>query len=328
MHWLPIPPSGFPIGLGAWQFGAKEWGYGEPYAAQEAHAIVRRALELRRHALDTAEIYGYGREQADLGPGARRRPAVGVRRDQDPSPCSALAPVVEQRAVASNRLGARHLDLYQMHQPNPVVRDTRAMRGMRALRHVGLVGEVGVSNYSLDRWPSHRGRAGQPGARPTGLPCRPGGPGPEALELAACAEVQDRVIIAYSPLAQGLLLTKLRDADAQHANRVRRRQPAVPAGEPGPRRRADQHPPRSGGRALGQPGADRAGLGDPQPGGGPPSQARPSVEQVESNVAAADIELTDEEHSALRAAAERFRPVTGHVIPSSSRCRLRDPAGR
>ena len=26
------------------------------------------------------------------------------------------------------------------------------MRGMRALQRVGLVGEVGVSNYSLNRW--------------------------------------------------------------------------------------------------------------------------------------------------------------------------------
>ena len=68
-------------------------------------------------------------------------------------PVLPLAPVVEQRAVASaNRLGAHHLDLYQMHQQNPVVRDGPAMRGMRALQRVGLVGEVGVSNYSLDRW--------------------------------------------------------------------------------------------------------------------------------------------------------------------------------
>ncbi len=64
-----------------------------------------------------------------------------------------IAPVVEQRAVASaNRLRTRRLDLYQVHQPNPVVRDGTIMRGMRTLQQVGLVGEVGVSNYSLDRW--------------------------------------------------------------------------------------------------------------------------------------------------------------------------------
>ena len=34
------------IGLGTWQFGSTEWGYGDPYAEQEAYAIVRRAVEL------------------------------------------------------------------------------------------------------------------------------------------------------------------------------------------------------------------------------------------------------------------------------------------
>src|ERR1700748_571760 len=55
------------IGLGAWQFGSAEWGYGRDYAAQEAHAIVRRALELGVTLFDTAEIYGFGRSERILG---------------------------------------------------------------------------------------------------------------------------------------------------------------------------------------------------------------------------------------------------------------------
>ena len=43
--------------------------------------------------------------------------------------------MVEQRAVASaNRLGIRLIDLYQVHQPNPLFRDGTIMRGMRALQ--------------------------------------------------------------------------------------------------------------------------------------------------------------------------------------------------
>ena len=252
------------IGLGTWQFGAKEWGYGEPYAAQEAHAIVRRALELGVTLFDTAEIYGYGRSERILGQ------ALG---DDLPSvfvatkilPVLPLAPVVEQRAVASaNRLGARHLDLYQMHQPNPVVRDTPAMRGMRALQHVGLVGEVGVSNYSLDRW---RATEAALGGRvlsnqvPYSLVDRD----PER-ELLPYAETQDRVIIAYSPLAQGLLSGRY-DANRRPANRVRGANPLFLPENLDRAVRADQHAARGGGRALGHPGPDRAGLGDPQPGG-------------------------------------------------------------
>ena len=140
------------IGLGTWQFGSREWGYGQGYAGQEAHAIVRRAVELGVTLFDTAEIYGLGRSERILGA------ALGDDRDSvflatKLFPLLPVAPVVEQRAVASaNRLGTRRLDLYQVHQPNPVIRDRAIMRGMRVLQRVGLVGEVGVSNYSLDRW--------------------------------------------------------------------------------------------------------------------------------------------------------------------------------
>ena len=131
------------VGLGTWQFGSREWGYGTSYAGQEAHAIVRRALELGVTLFDTAEIYGFGRSERILGQ------ALGEDRDSaflatKILPVLPLAPVVEQRAVASaNRLGVRRIDLYQVHQPNPLVRDGTIMRGMRALQRVGLVGEVG-----------------------------------------------------------------------------------------------------------------------------------------------------------------------------------------
>ena len=38
------------IGLGTWQFGSKEWGYGPDYDEREAAAIVRRAVELGQPA--------------------------------------------------------------------------------------------------------------------------------------------------------------------------------------------------------------------------------------------------------------------------------------
>ena len=38
-----------------------------------------------------------------------------------------------------------------------------------------------------------------------------------------------------------------------------------------------------------------------------------SVEQLESNVAAADIDLSDEEDQALRSASDRFTPLTGRA---------------
>src|SRR5712691_4096444 len=55
------------IGLGTWQFGSREWGYGDRYASEVAQAIVGRAVELGVTLFDTAEIYGFGRSERILG---------------------------------------------------------------------------------------------------------------------------------------------------------------------------------------------------------------------------------------------------------------------
>ena len=51
------------IGLGTWQFGSREWGYGDAYAAHQAPALVRRALELGVTLIDTAEMYAFGESE-------------------------------------------------------------------------------------------------------------------------------------------------------------------------------------------------------------------------------------------------------------------------
>ena len=49
-----------------------------------------------------------------------------------------------------------------------------------------------------------------------------------------------------------------------------------------------------------------------------------SVEQLESNVAAAEIDLADDEYETLTAVSGRFQPVTGRAaIPKMLRARLR-----
>jgi len=307
------------IGLGTWQFGSKEWGYGDPYADQESHAIVRRALQLGVTLFDTAEIYGYGRSERILGR------ALGEDLDSvflatKILPVLPLAPVVEQRAVASaNRLGARHLDLYQMHQQNPVVRDGPAMRGMRALQRVGLVGEVGVSNYSLDRWRAAEAALGGP-VLSNQVQYNLVERAPER-DLLPYAEAEGRVIIAYSPLAQGLLSGRYH-RDNLPANRVRGANPLfLPENIERAseligvlRGVADAHAATPAQIALAWVIRSPAVTAIP---------GASSVEQLESNVAAADIDLSDDEDQALRAASDRFQPLTGPgLIPRLLRARF------
>ncbi len=295
------------IGLGTWQFGSREWGYGERYDAQEAHAIVGRAIELGVTLFDTAEIYGFGRSERILGR------ALGDRLESvflatKILPVLPIAPVVEQRAVASaNRLEARLLDLYQVHQPNPVVRDGTIMRGMRALQRVGLVGEVGVSNYSLGRWQAAEDALG---SRVLSNQVRYNlvDRSPER-ELLPYAASNGRLVIAYSPLAQGLLSGRYR-GDSRPGNRVRAANPLyLPenlqrAGEliGALREVADAHSATPAQIALAWVIHHPAVAAIP---------GASSVEQMESNAAAADIHLTEDQYQVLQAASDRFRPITG-----------------
>ncbi len=307
------------IGLGTWQFGSRDWGYGEPYAGQEAHAIVRRALELGVTLFDTAEIYGYGRSERILG--------VALGDDKESVflatkifPIVPVAPVVEQRAVASaNRLGARRLDLYQVHQPNPLVRDGTIMRGMRALQRVGLVGEVGVSNYPLDRW---RAAEDALGSRVLSNQVRYNlvDRSPER-DLLPFAESHGHVVIAYSPLAQGLLSGRYH-RDNRPVNRVRAANPLfLPDNIERAsdliavlREVADAHSASPAQIALAWVIHHPAVAAIP---------GASSVEQLESNVAAAEIELSDDEYQALQDASARFRPITRRAaLPRLLRARL------
>src|SRR4029453_6859740 len=56
------------IGLGAWQFGSPEWGWGAQYGPAEALAVVDRARSLGITLIDTAERYGGGESERLLGP--------------------------------------------------------------------------------------------------------------------------------------------------------------------------------------------------------------------------------------------------------------------
>lgn len=299
------------IGLGTWQFGSKAWGYGEAYAEHVAHAIVRRALELGVTLFDTAEIYNAGRSERILGR-ALSEDWESVFLADKIFPVVPAAPVVKQRAIASaNRLGVSRLDLYQVHYPNPLVRDGVMMRGMRSLQHAGLIDEVGVSNYSVARW-----RAAENALRSRVLsnqvPYNLVDRWPEH-DLLPFAESHGRVIIAFSPLAQGLLSGRYdrtnRPADVVRETspyffpeNMERAKPLIAV----LREVADAHSATPAQIALSWvihrpvvaaiPGAS-------------------SLEQLESNVAAAEIQLADDEYQALLTASAQFCPV---VSPAAS----------
>ena len=109
-------------------------------------AIVQRALDVGITLFDTAEIYAFGRSERILGQ------ALGDRRSEaflatKILPVFPIGPVVLQRARGSlRRLGVETIDLYQIHQPNPVVPLTSTMPafGQLQILRCHLVGLQGV----------------------------------------------------------------------------------------------------------------------------------------------------------------------------------------
>lgn len=312
------------IGLGTWQFGSTEWGYGDEYADTTAAAIVERALDLGVNLIDTAEIYGFGASERIVGQ------AIAGRRDEafvatKLFPIMPVSPVAQWRGVQSaQRLGVERLDLYQVHWPNPFVPLPTTMRGLRALLDVGLVGNVGVSNFSMTQWRRAERSLGAPvlsNQVKYSLAWR----APEA-EVLPYAQANDRIVIAYSPLAQGLLGGRY---DVDHPP-----QGSARAGNslflPGNLERAAELI-----TTLRQVAAEHDAT---------PAQValawllrRPnvvaipgasSVSQLEHNVAAADLDLSDDDDACLTDASSRFDPVTGVVaLPGLLAARRGAPLG-
>ena len=206
------------IGLGAWQFGSREWGYGRDYASGEAGAIVREAIELGINLFDTAEIYGPWRSERILGA------ALRDHRDQA-FIATKLFPVglpfrTEARARASGRrLGVKRIDLYQQHWPSPLFPPRSTMPRFRRLVDSGLVRFAGVSNHSLAQWQACDAAFGGPvlsnQVRFSLIHREPD------RDLVPWAQKNDRVVIAYSPLAQGILSGRYQAAPPQNFRRVR-----------------------------------------------------------------------------------------------------------
>jgi aryl-alcohol dehydrogenase-like predicted oxidoreductase len=291
------------IGLGAWQFGSPEWGWGSQFGPAEALAVVARARALGVTLIDTAELYGHGESERLLGraladPAARASVVLA-------SKLTPTWPTRERVAARCRgslaRLETDRIDLYQVHWPNPLVPQRSTMAGMRTLQSGGLIAQVGVSNYGLGGWRAAEHALGAPvvsnQVRYSLLTRRP------ERELLAYAAANGRVVIAYSPLAQGVLAAKYTADTAPggaragnllfSAENLRRAGPVLDA----LRELAAAH------RATPAQVALAWVISHPNVVAIPGAK---SVAQVEANAAAADLVLAPDELAHLTGAADRF----------------------
>jgi len=144
------------IAFGTWQLGG-DWGQFDEDAAV---AAIRRARELGVNFFDTAQAYGFGASERLLGTALRqelirsrdqlviatkgglRQTESGLVRDASPD---WLRKGVDGSLTA---LGIDHIDLYQVHWPDPTVPAAETAGVLGELITEGKIGHVGVSNYN------------------------------------------------------------------------------------------------------------------------------------------------------------------------------------
>jgi len=202
-----------PIGLGCWQFSGGQGLVGRYCPALEASVvrdIVGSSLEAGVNWFDTAEAYGGGASERALAGALRelgRKPgevAVATKWLPVLRTARSIPRTIDKRLEA---LGEYPIDLYQIHNPYSVSSLEAQLREMAALHKAGKVRAIGVSNFSAEQMRrAHRQLAGE------GIPLASNqirynlvrrdiegnGVLDAALELGV-------TIIAYSPLAQGVL---------------------------------------------------------------------------------------------------------------------------
>jgi len=195
-----------PIIMGTWQAGKAMW---TDIDDNETRKGMRAALDAGINTFDTAEVYGNGHSEriiADALADVRDRVVLAskvfsnhLKYDQVISACN--------RSLKN--LKTDHIDLYQIHWPagtfgHPVIPVEETMRALNDLKAQGKIRAIGVSNFNRQQIEE----ASQYGPIESLQP--PYSLFWRALEKDAgpyCVE-KGLSILAYSPLAQGLLTGK------------------------------------------------------------------------------------------------------------------------
>lgn len=202
-----------PLGLGTWQWGDRMmWGYGKTYTDADIQAAFQAGLAGGINWFDTAEVYGLGVSERLLGTYVQAsNPSPLVATKFFPFPWRlAKAQLLRALRGSLKRMGLEKVDLYQVHWPMaPVAVESWADALGQAVQS-GLAQAVGVSNYNADQMLraeialSKRGVVLASNQVPYNLVTR----GVERSGLLQLCHERGITLIAYSPLAQGVLTGK------------------------------------------------------------------------------------------------------------------------
>ena len=123
------------IGLGTWEY------HTDP-------APLRAGLEAGAWFIDTAESYGSEPVVAEAIRGVRERVFLATKVSMQHLRRTDVFKAAEQ---SLRQLGVTHIDLYQIHHPNPQIPIEETMDAMETLVDQGKVRFIGVSNFNREQ---------------------------------------------------------------------------------------------------------------------------------------------------------------------------------
>lgn len=144
-----------PLGIGGWSWGDRVlWGYGRSHIDSDIQAAIKTSLADGVTLIDTAEAYTFGsRSEEILGVNLRELGAQAIIATKFMPYPWRLSRSTLLRALKNSlrRLGLDNVDLYQIHMPFPPLPiEFWAFALVEALES-GLTRAVGVSNYNSDQ---------------------------------------------------------------------------------------------------------------------------------------------------------------------------------
>src|SRR3954466_13620082 len=213
MEYRPLGRTGVqvsPLCLGTMMFGA--WGNTDH---DDSIHIVHRALDAGINFIDTADVYSGGESEEIVGKALKGRgddvvlaTKLGVPMGDGPNHRGGSRRwIIEEVENSLRRLGTEHIDLYQLHRPDPQTDIDETLSALTDLVQQGKVRYIGSSSFSAGQivdaqWTARerrleRFRTEQP---PYSLLVR----GIE-LDVLPTAQRHGMGILTYSPLAGGWL---------------------------------------------------------------------------------------------------------------------------
>lgn len=191
------------VGIGTWQWGSGSWGYGKDYTKDDLRKVFRKARDLSINFFDTAEAYG--ESESILGEVLASEGREGLVIATKVAPQNATYGGTLKAANKSlGRLGLKCVDLYQLHWPNPLYGLGGTMRAFDKLHKDGKIAMAGVSNFGLNGVIEARKLLKSARLVSDQVQYNLLERGPEK-DLLPYLQKEGMTLIAYSPLAQGLL---------------------------------------------------------------------------------------------------------------------------